>query len=95
MTSDSGDGGGCQESVPVAFKPEPMVEVPCNPPTNFHSHSYQPQYSGGNGPSIHTMWGPRMSRPLSAGKHQQAPTETSPGQQASGMSDELQFDHAM
>ncbi|EUB65081.1 Microphthalmia-associated transcription factor [Echinococcus granulosus] len=98
MTSDSGERGRCQDGMATAFKPEPMAEVSCNPPTTFHSHSYQPQFGAGGGASgggVQPIWAQRLSRPLSAGQHQQLPTETSPAQQASGMSDELQFDHAM
>ncbi|VDK37091.1 unnamed protein product [Taenia asiatica] len=98
MTSDIGDGGGCQEGIATVFKPEPMLEVSCNPTTTFHSHSYQPQFSAGgsvSGGGMQPIWAQRLPRPLSAGQHQQVPTETSPAQQASGMSDELQFDHAM
>ncbi|KAM7540776.1 hypothetical protein Aperf_G00000020808 [Anoplocephala perfoliata] len=93
MTSEGRDPtSGCQDvmTIPGAFKPEPMAEVPCNPPSNstpFHSHSYQPSLfasggsvglsgtgAGGGGGGVPPIWS-RLQRPLSAGQHhQQAPT---------------------
>lgn len=92
MTSEGREpSSGCQDvmTIPGAFKPEPMAEAPCNPPSNatlFHSHSYQPSpfgsagsanlggAGGGGGGGVPPIW-PRLQRPLSAGQHQQqAPT---------------------
>ncbi|VUZ48542.1 unnamed protein product [Hymenolepis diminuta] len=115
MTTECGGepGSGCQDVMTIpagGFKPEPMVEVPCNPPstsTPFHSHSYQPPLFCASGPRVSigmsgTVGGnsgvppiwPRLQRPVSAGQHQQAPINPT-SPGHQPMADELQFDHAM
>uniref|UniRef100_A0A5K3F843 BHLH domain-containing protein n=1 Tax=Mesocestoides corti TaxID=53468 RepID=A0A5K3F843_MESCO len=95
MTSEGGERGPCHEGPATAFKPEPIAEVPGGGTAGgFQPHSYKPQFGG-----VRPIWSQphsqRISRPMSAGQHQLATSESSPAQQGAGMSDELQFDPIM
>ncbi|VDO16147.1 unnamed protein product [Rodentolepis nana] len=116
MTTESGGepGNGCQDvmSIPAGgFKPEPMVEVPCNPPptssTPLHSHSYQSPLFCGSGPGVNigmsgTVGGssgvPPMWPRLQRLVSDGQHQKAPPDPTSPGhqpMADELQFDHAV